>query len=778
MTKKLSKHRFKLEQLEQRLLLSATLESAAPDIIPSPADSRFAAPVLTTPLLSDRVQQNPAAQYERHEIIFVDAGVPDYQQFVHDLSSDPGDGRRIDVVVLDSSRNGIVQISETLARHQGIDAVHVVSHGNEGAVQLGNVWLTLDTIDAYAEYIEGWGDAVTGEADLLFYGCNLASGAEGQALISSLTFLTGADVAASDDATGHASLGGDWDLEYRLGKIETAVAAGLQVQHDWFGLMAVAVDNVTTATGTSITNVSHTTSGTEGLMLIGVSISTGDPDRPSSMSYNGVALTQVGVQTGTGQNRMEIWSLVAPDIGTHNLTINWSGEPSGASLGIITFTGVDQTTPLGTFASATGSGTSGSVNVTSAAGELVFGSVMVSASNQDLIPGGSQTEQWDIIGGSANGGGSTEVGAPTVTTSWSWTSSANWAIGGVSIKPANNSPTLDNSASPVLDSIGEDSGAPSGAVGTLVSSLVDFPGGGGLDNVTDPDTSPVTGIAITAVDTSNGSWYYSTNNGSNWYSMGSVSNGSARLLAADSNTRVYFRPNSDYYGTISSALTFRAWDQTTGSNGDSGVDTSTNGGSTAFSSATDTASITVTAVNDAPAGADKTVTTLEDTDYTFTTADFGFTDPNDAPGNNLTGVKITTLPGAGTLYVDADLDGVVDAGEAVTAGATVAVADITASKLKFKPAGDANGAGYASFTFQVQDDGGTVNGGVDLDQSPNTMTIDVTSVNDAPTATNLTQLKAYTEGDASVALDNIVVSELDTSPAQTITATLTLNNTA
>ena len=63
---------------------------------------------------------------------------------------------------------------------------------------------------------------------------------------------------------------------------------------------------------------------------------------------------------------------------------------------------------------------------------------------------------------------------------------------------------LDASKSPVLDAINEDPGAPSGAVGTQVPSLVDFPGGGGLDNVTDPDAGPVTGIAVTAADTADG----------------------------------------------------------------------------------------------------------------------------------------------------------------------------------------------------------------------------------------------------------------------------------
>src|SRR5437762_916757 len=66
------------------------------------------------------------------------------------------------------------------------------------------------------------------------------------------------------------------------------------------------------------------------------------------------------------------------------------------------------------------------------------------------------------------------------------------------------------------------------------------------------------------------------------------------------------------------------------------------------------------------------------------------------------------------------------------------MADITAGNLVFAAAANANGAGYASFTFQVQDNGGTANSGVDLDQSANTITINVTSVNDAPPGTDAT----------------------------------------
>src|SRR4029079_8641189 len=124
--------------------------------------------------------------------------------------------------------------------------------------------------------------------------------------------------------------------------------------------------------------------------------------------------------------------------------------------------------------------------------------------------------------------------------------------------------------------------------------------------------------------------------------------------------------------------------------------------------ATDTFDLAVGAVNDPPSGTDNTVTTNEDTAYTFTAADFGFTDPNDTPPNTFVAVKITTLPGVGTLTLN---------NVAVNAGDFVPVANITGGLLKFTPVANEFGTPYTSFTFQVQDDGG----GTDLDPTPNTM---------------------------------------------------------
>ena len=131
--------------------------------------------------------------------------------------------------------------------------------------------------------------------------------------------------------------------------------------------------------------------------------------------------------------------------------------------------------------------------------------------------------------------------------------------------------------------------------------------------------------------------------------------------------------------------------------------------------------VTVVIANQAPSGADRTVSTNEDTAYTFTAGDFGFSDPNDSPANNLLAVKITTLPLVGTFTNN---------GNTFLAGQFIAVADITSGKLKFTPVADSNGAGITSFTFQVQDDGGTVGSGIDLDPTANTITIDVTGIAD------------------------------------------------
>jgi VCBS repeat-containing protein len=199
----------------------------------------------------------------------------------------------------------------------------------------------------------------------------------------------------------------------------------------------------------------------------------------------------------------------------------------------------------------------------------------------------------------------------------------------------------------------------------------------------------------------------------------------ATLAAAGGLT---YRAATDYNGADTLAI---------------GVDDLGNAGTGGALTAARTVALTVTSVNDAPQGASKTVTTDEDVAYVFQASDFGFTDPSDSPANALKAVKVTTLPAAGTLLLN---------GAAVAAGQSVLATDVAAGKLSFLPAANANGAGYASFTFQVQDDGGTANGGVDLDPTARTLTVNVTPVNDAPVATADARTMAEDGGPTAVAV--------------------------
>ncbi|WP_216670796.1 beta strand repeat-containing protein, partial [Microcoleus asticus] len=255
-----------------------------------------------------------------------------------------------------------------------------------------------------------------------------------------------------------------------------------------------------------------------------------------------------------------------------------------------------------------------------------------------------------------------------------------------------------------LSAILEDAVAPTGAVGNLISSIAAIG-----TNIIDPDTGAVAGIAITAADTSNGSWFYTIDGGTNWNPLGAVTNTNARLLAADANTRFYFQPTANYNGPVTNAITFRAWDQTTGTNG-STADTTNNGGIYAFSIATDTADITVTPVNDKPSFTNLGNQTLISWTNTVQTVSnwvnsvtFG---PADEATQTVSNYMVTNTDN--TLF---------------TTQPSVA----TNGTLTYTPSGK---PGTATVSVQLQDNGGTANAGVDLsDTATFNITIPVPKVN-------------------------------------------------
>ena len=162
------------------------------------------------------------------EVAFVDPTVPDYQSLI------AGIGPNVQIVMLDGGQDGMEQIAASLAGRTGIDAIHIISHGDAGTLQLGTGTLTMESMSGqYADELAIIQQALSGQADILVYGCEFAEGQAGQDAATLLSQLTGADVAASTDATGYVGLGGDWDLELQIGTVETQVAIDYDTQVDW-----------------------------------------------------------------------------------------------------------------------------------------------------------------------------------------------------------------------------------------------------------------------------------------------------------------------------------------------------------------------------------------------------------------------------------------------------------------------------------------------------------------------------------------------------------------
>ena len=136
---------------------------------------------------------------------------------------------------------------------------------------------------------------------------------------------------------------------------------------------------------------------------------------------------------------------------------------------------------------------------------------------------------------------------------------------------------------------------------------------------------------------------------------------------------------------------------------------------------TNQATVSITDDDTPPTAANGPVTTNEDTDHTFAAANFSYADID---GDALASVKITGLPaaGRGTLTLG---------GTAITSAnlpKTVTATELTVGGLKYAPPANANGAGYASFKFKVND--GTADSAAEY-----TITINVTPVNDPATGT-------------------------------------------
>ncbi|WNZ24969.1 DUF4347 domain-containing protein [Leptolyngbya sp. NK1-12] len=384
------------------------------------------------------------------QIAFVDAGIADSASLVSQFQ--PG----TEVHLLDSSQDAIAQITQVLANRSNLSAVHLVSHGSNGALQLGG-----DTIRDLSEYdaeLQQWSNSLTADADILLYGCNVAAGEAGVAFVNSLSQLTGADVAASDDLTG---MGGDWDLEYNTGTIETAAIADMTYQGTLANFTVTTLSDVVNPSDGVISlreavNAANTLGGSNNIFF-GVNgtftLTGGELGISSNLSIfgNGASFTTI-----SGNNASRVFNVSNSNVllsgltiangragggegggirNSGNLTVQFctiSGNSAGGGGGI--FNGGSLTVNSSTFSNNLATGGGGIDNV----GNLTVNSSTFSGNSGvkfggGIFNGGSLTVNSSTLSGNSAGfgGGITNVGNLTVNSSTFSNNSAGAGGGGI-----------------------------------------------------------------------------------------------------------------------------------------------------------------------------------------------------------------------------------------------------------------------------------------------------------------------------------------------------------
>ena len=255
------------------------------------------------------------------EILVIDSRVPDYQALAEGAA--PG----IEVIVIDGG-NGLQKIADALDGRSGIQGIHIISHGSEGTVYLGDAVLSSGSLDRYADELGLIGNALSENGDLLFYGCNIAAGS-GKDLLQGLATITRADIAASDDLTGKD---GDWILETATGEIDTFPAITSAVLEEYAYNLATFDFGAVTDNGASVSQTVST-------VTLEVSANTGSVDQWTAGAYFGESGNSiytsgpVTTTTFTFDKAVDITSIYVID--SDGDTQTWVFTPTGGSNSVV-----------------------------------------------------------------------------------------------------------------------------------------------------------------------------------------------------------------------------------------------------------------------------------------------------------------------------------------------------------------------------------------------------------------------------------------------------------
>lgn len=212
------------------------------------------------------------------------------------------------------------------------------------------------------------------------------------------------------------------------------VALGLALASAAPAWAAVAYDNassaIDTAGASNTLTVSHTLNSVTNGAAVACAMSR-TTAAPTSVTYNGAAMTQVGgTVTIDSLVTVTMWRILTAGMAaaTHDLVIDWGATSTDHVGGIVSFTGVDQTTPVSGAATATDFSATAAVTVTSATGNMGVSCVV----GKNRVVTSLDTSRWTQTGNDGYGE-STIAGAASVVLDWTLTAADTWGIVGASV---------------------------------------------------------------------------------------------------------------------------------------------------------------------------------------------------------------------------------------------------------------------------------------------------------------------------------------------------------
>ncbi|MBO9707843.1 MAG: M10 family metallopeptidase C-terminal domain-containing protein [Caulobacter sp.] len=391
----------------------------------------------------------------------------------------------------------------------------------------------------------------------------------------------------------------------------------------------------------------------------------------------------------------------------------------------------------------TGNGT-GSVTITGTANAI---NTTLAAANGLLFHGNTNVSGTDTLTVVTSDGGSTGTGGALTDTD-GYT---------ITIIGINDAPVVSGDGTESLAATNEDV-SPSGFANTISSLFA--------SQFSDADGDSIAGVAVVANGSTAGTGQWQYWNGSTWVNIGAASTSAAVELSA--LTAIRFAPAADFNGAAPT-LTVRLVDSSAGgiTNG-AIVNTTTNGGTTVFSSGTVVLSHTVTDVNDAPVvingaavsltsvaedsapGAGQTITSLFSSHF----SDAKDTVAGGSSANLFAGVAVTANAATAAQGVYQYFDG--STWQDLPAVSTSNAFYISASTLvRFVPAADYSGTAPSLTVSMIEDSAGAVTTGQTADltnvggstpySTAMTLNVVVTPTNDAPIASGSATLNAIDE---------------------------------